>query len=267
MRTMSHIFLLLALPAFCIISCKKNFYDSSISQSMKDKISSHCFSAEGAQKTDEGFIVEEDIFLPDSFLNETPAVQNLLIGRTQQFQTNNIVTGLPRTITISISSQLPSSYGAALNEAISRFNNEHLSLHFARTTSTADIDVEKGVGNYLAISGFPGNDGNPYNTIRINSMLIGNSSTSNTTFINYVATVLTHEIGHCIGFRHTDYVDRSFSCGGKSLRESCGFAGAVLIPGTVAVPDRGSWMLTCISAGENRPFTAYDQIALRYLYQ
>jgi hypothetical protein len=265
MRTMSHILLLLALISLCLFSCKKNYDDTSMSQSVKDKISSHCFSAEGAQKTEGGYIVEGDIFLPESFFDQNPSVQNLLIGRTQQFQTNNIVTGLPRTITISLSAQLPLSYSAALNEAISRFNNEHLSLHFARTTANADINIEKGVGTFLAISGFPNGDGNPYNTIKLNTIFIGNGNTSS--FTNYVATIITHEIGHCIGFRHTDYVDRSFSCGGKSMRESCGYAGAVLIPGTVAVPDRGSWMLTCISAGENRPFTAYDQIALRYLYQ
>ena len=265
MRTMSHVLLLLALFSCCIFSCKKSFDDSSISQSMKDKISSHCFSVEGVQKTDDGFIVEGDIFLSESFLDENPAVQNLLLGRNQQFQTNNVVTGLPRTITIKLSSQLPSSYSSAVNEAISRYNNEHLSLHFERTTASADITIEKGVGTYLAISGFPGTDGNPYHTIKLNSMFIGNSN--NNGFTNYVATIITHEIGHCIGFRHTDYVDRSFSCGGKSMKETCGFAGAVLIPGTIAVPDRGSWMLTCISAGENRPFTAYDQIALRYLYQ
>jgi len=265
MRTISHILILLALFSACIISCKKNFDDSTISQSMKDKISSHCFSAEGAQKMEDGFVVEGDIFLPGNFFDQEPPVQNLLVGRSQQFQTNNIVTGLPRTISINLSSQLPSSYSAALNEAISRFNDEHLSLHFARTTGAADINIEKGVGTYLAISGFPGSDGNPFNLIKLNSMFIGNSN--NNVFTNYVATIITHEIGHCIGFRHTDYVDRSFSCGGKSIKENCGFAGAVLIPGTIAEPSTGSWMLTCISPGENRPFNAYDQIALRYLYQ
>src|SRR5678815_4723688 len=98
MRTMRHVLLLLALFSCFIFSCKKSFDDSSISQSMKDKISSHCFSAEGAQKTDGGFIVEGDIFLSDSFLAEHPSVQNLLIGRNQQFQTNNVISGLPRTI-------------------------------------------------------------------------------------------------------------------------------------------------------------------------
>jgi len=261
---MSRPLLLLALFSCYILSCKKSV-DSSISQSMKDKINSHCFSAEGAQRTDGGYIVEGDIFLSDTFITQTPSVQTILIGRSQQFQTNNIVTGLPRTLTISLSSQFPASYSPALNEAIDRFNNEHLSLHFARATANADITIEIGVGTFLAISGFPGDDGNPYKTIKLNSVFVGNDNTS--TFISYVATIISHEIGHCIGFRHTDYVDRSFSCGGKSTKESCSYAGAVLIPGTVAVPDWGSWMLTCISAGENRPFTAYDQIALRYLYQ
>jgi hypothetical protein len=265
MRTMSHILVLFALFSFCIFSCKKNFDDSTISQSMRDKISSHCFSAEGAEKTEGGYIVEGDIFLPESFFDENLPTQNFLVGRSQQFSTHNVVTGLPRTIRIKLSSQLPASYSAALNEAISRFNDEHLSLRFERANGPADINIEKGVGTYLAISGFPGNDGNPYNLIKLNSMFIGNSNHNG--FTSYVATIITHEIGHCIGFRHTDYVDRSFSCGGKAIKENCGFAGAVLIPGTIAEPSAGSWMLTCISPGENRPFNAYDQIALRYLYQ
>jgi len=29
-----------------------------------------------------------------------------------------------------------------------------------------------------------------------------------------IVSVIAHEAGHCIGFRHTDCMDRSYSCGG-----------------------------------------------------
>jgi hypothetical protein len=224
----------------------------------------HCFSTENIQQIPEGYIVEKDILVTESFLDENPPVQNLLIGNTEQFQTNYLVTGLPRTIRIQLSSEFPSSYSQALDEAIRRFNVENILLHFESTSSNADIIIVKGSGTYLAISGFPSSDGKPCKTIRLNSMFIGNKSGSE--FKNYVATIITHEIGHCIGFRHTDYVNRSFSCGGKAVKENCGTAGAVLIPGTNSTPETASWMLTCISPGENRPFTPNDKIALHYLY-
>jgi hypothetical protein len=81
-----------------------------------------------------------------------------------------------------------------------------------------------------------------------------------------VASILAHEMGHCIGFRHTDYMDRSFSCGGSPTNEGASTVGAIQIPGTPAGPDPNSWMLSCIGSGQNRPFNANDKTALNYLY-
>src|SRR5438046_1984271 len=105
MRTLSHFLLVLCMLCICIYSCKKEFYDDSISQSIKNKISSHCFSIENIQQIPEGYIVEKDILVTESFLDENPPVQNLLIGNTEQFETNYLVTGLPRTIRIQLSSE------------------------------------------------------------------------------------------------------------------------------------------------------------------
>ena len=79
-------------------------------------------------------------------------------------------------------------------------------------------------------------------------------------------TILSHEMGHCIGFRHTDYMDRSFSCNGAPVNEGAGNIGAIHIPGTPTGPDRRSWMLSCLGKNDNRPFNKNDQIALDYLY-
>ena len=81
----------------------------------------------------------------------------------------------------------------------------------------------------------------------------------------YITSVLQHEMGHCIGFRHTDYFNRALSCGGSKSNERAGTIGAILIPGTPSGFDSESFMLAC-SAGTDRTFNPNDKIALNYLY-
>ncbi len=123
------------------------------------------------------------------------------------------------------------------------------------------FSLKKASGNYLASAGFPTSSGNPYGTINVNSGAIG--SNPNT---SYLATILAHEMGHCIGFRHTDYMDRSYSCGGGYANEGASTVGAVHIPGTPTTADPNSWMLACIGGGQNRDFNNNDVTALNYLY-
>jgi hypothetical protein len=74
-------------------------------------------------------------------------------------------------------------------------------------------------------------------------------------------------MGHCIGFRHTDYMDRSYSCGGTPINEGGDTTGvgAVYIPGTPTGPD-AACMLSCLTSISERPFNPNDVIALNYLY-
>jgi hypothetical protein len=187
-------------------------------------------------------------------------MQFLRVGSEEQYRTYNLVTGVPRVINVSIESRLPSSYIAALDEAIGRYNAEGLLITFQRVTSGAHIAIVRGNGNFLASAGFPTSTGNPYSQVKVNSNAIGNQPQST------VASILAHELGHCIGFRHTDYMNRSFSCGGQAVNEGASSIGAVFIPGTNAGPDPNSWMLSCIGSGQNRPFNANDKTALGYLY-
>jgi Dual-action HEIGH metallo-peptidase len=82
-----------------------------------------------------------------------------------------------------------------------------------------------------------------------------------------VKHVIEHELGHCIGFRHTDYYNRSISCGGAASNEGTAGVGANLIPGTPSTAVlNGSVYNSCYNTGSNGTFTASDVTSLNYLY-
>ncbi|RAK66943.1 M57 family metalloprotease [Hymenobacter edaphi] len=220
------------------------------------------FSTHNAQKTEDGYLVEGDIVLTEADLGSTPLHQLLRVGNAEQYRTNNLVSAGPgRVIRVSISSRLPTAYVAGLDEAIRRYNAENLLITFQRVSSGADIDIVKGNGSFLASAGFPTSAGAPYGQVKVNSQAIGASPSA-----NYLGTILAHEIGHCIGFRHTDFMDRSYSCGGATANEGASTVGAIHIPGTPTTAEPNSWMLACIGAGQSRPFDSHDKTALNYLY-
>jgi hypothetical protein len=265
---------LLFLVTIGIFSCQKEEQTAStepenaLSTQIIQKIRQMGFSTQNLKhlKEENRYLVEGDILLSDEDLNTTSDTKFLRVGQEEQYRTTNLVRGLPRQITVSISSSLPSSYVSALDVAISRYNAQGLTISFRRVSSGANISIVRSPSSasYLASAGFPTSSGNPYNQILINSTYLG--SGTSTAFINYVGSILAHEIGHCIGFRHTDYADRSYSCGGQYTNEGASTVGAIQIPGTPAGADPNSWMLACIGTNQNRPFNSNDVIALNYLY-
>jgi hypothetical protein len=241
--------------------------DNMVAREVIDRIQEMGFSTENIEKIDEGYLVEGDIVLTQADLDDHADHLTLRIAETEQYRTNNLVTGLPRVITVSMDATLRSTagYEAALDMLVARYNAEQLGLSFVDNgaTSGGTIHFKKQGGNFLASAGFP-SGGNPYPLVKLNSNAIGSGNSS--TFINYCATIMAHEAGHCIGFRHTDYMNRAYSCGGSAYNEGAGSVGAVHIPGTPTGPDAASWMLACIGNGVNRPFNGNDQTALNYLY-
>jgi Dual-action HEIGH metallo-peptidase len=251
---------MIALPA--IISCSKQVKQTNdeISQSVITQIHELGFSTNDIQKVDEGYLVEGDIILTEASLNEKPASPLLRIAEVEQYNTFNLVTGGAHTITVSTGGKVNASLSSAIDAAIARYNNENLLLSFQRVASGGDINIKiVNGGTFIASSGFP-SGGNPFPEIQFNRKFQNNSS-------GFLTTVIAHEMGHCIGFRHTDYMNRSFSCGtgGNEGQETTG-VGAVHIPGTPTGPDAGSWMLACLSSTTDRPFNANDIIALNFLY-
>jgi hypothetical protein len=254
-----------------LFSCKKNVKEEKqqqeVSQEVLSKIKELGFSTSQVVARDGGYIVEGDIFLSPDNLNEVSTSPVLRIAEVEQYRTRNVVTGLPRTITISLSG-LSSAYVQGADLAISRYNAENLQIRFQRVSSGGNIRIEgfyegpSGGFITLGSAGFPSRNGNPYSRILMNTHPQAYGSNPN---IQYVGSVMQHEIGHCIGFRHTDWMNRAYSCGSGGNEGGTQNPGAIHIPGTPSGPDSGSWMLAC-SNGGNRTFNSNDRIALNYLY-
>lgn len=259
---------LLTAAFFCsvLVSCQKdkalNSTEEPITEDVLTKIYNLGFGKQNVQRHPEGYLVEGDIVVTEDMLNSANDRKLLRVAGEEQYHTTNLVRNLPRNITIRVASTLPSRYVTAVSNAISRFNAEGLRITMSRVTSGGNIVISAAPSNaqYLASAGFPTSTGNPYNSVLVNRRYL------DVWDINTVTSIMAHEIGHCIGFRHTDYMSRQYSCGGSPVNEGASTVGAIHIPGTPTSPDPNSWMLACIGNGVNRPFNANDKVALAYVY-
>ena len=183
-------------------------------------------------------------------------------GSGEQYRTTNLVgTGVTK-ICLNPTSTFNSyaNLSAGLDAAISNYNARGLRLTFQRggTGCTANITVQTTSGSGGS-AGFP-SGGYPYGTINI-----GTGMNSYSVSVN--KHVITHEIGHCIGFRHSDYYNRAISCGGAVSNEGASTVGAIHIPGTPTTATvGGSVMNACFSSSSTGNWTSSDITALDYLY-
>ncbi len=275
MKKMFKSFAAVCLAAITMTACQKDARESvqnEISDEVIGQIKAMGFSPDGVQKTDKGYLVEGDILLKPSDLTASVSSPNLVIASEEQYRTFNLVNiaahPVIRVALNNTSATHEAAFSAALDEAIRRYNAESLVVTFQRVTSDPDITVYayREVSSTLGYAGFPTANGDPFNEVQMNTYHY--STGTGSTNVNYIATIMAHEIGHCIGFRHTDYANRAYSCGGRRYNEgqSTTGVGAVHIPGTPTGADANSWMLACIANGVNRPFNANDKIALTFLY-
>src|SRR4051812_1863265 len=196
--------------AVMMTACKKNTKDSApdeISQSTLSQIQALGFSSEGAKKVSDGYLVEGDIKLSENELKASPATPNMIIAQEEQYRTFNLVSVAKHaTIKVALnnsSTQHEAAFSAALDEAIRRYNAEGLQVSFTRVSPSQSPDITVvafyEVSNTLGSSGFPSSAGDPYNTVNMNTYWYSTGTT--TTNVNYIGTIMAHEIGHCIGFR------------------------------------------------------------------
>lgn len=191
-------------------------------------------------------------------------------GLDRQYSTFNLVEGANLNIDIlgytGGSQALSSKAQTALQWAVNNFNNLNTTLQFNLTFGTnyqaADMVVYDNTVNNPSgtggVAGFPTSDGRPNKFVQIYG--IEQFST------NVNEHVITHEIGHSIGFRHSDWFDR-LSCPPQAQgNEGSGSDGAVHIPGTPTGRDITSVMQACFSTSEDGEFNGNDIIALEYMY-
>ncbi len=179
----------------------------------------------------------------------------------EQYRTTNLVSSSVTTICINPTSSFNrySMLSAGLDGAIQNYNSQPISFRLVRNgTGCSATITAKTAGGVGGSSGFP-SGGLPYGTINIGTGLKSYSIGVNT-------HVVTHEIGHTIGFRHSDYYNRTISCGTGGNEGDAG-VGAILIPGTPAdAKVGGSIMNSCFRSTETGTWLGADVTALTYLY-
>ncbi len=214
-----------------------------------------------------GVILENDIrFTMDelNLLSNAAQSQSVVTPTGEQYRTNALVSQ-GRTISVigftGSGFALTSRMRTGLQRAVDNYNRLNISLRFtlrfAASTNADMVVFNNGAAGGGGSAGFP-SGGLPNKFIQINA---GTNSFS----ADVNEHVITHEMGHSIGFRHTDFFNRSLSCGTGGNEGQAG-VGAILIPGTPSGNDVNSIMRACFNSGVDGEFGANDIRALEFLY-
>ena len=218
-----------------------------ISKEIIEKLEKAGFDTkEGLYKDEDGYVVEHDITMTVEEINELAKSLDST-GSKKHYRLGSIIAST-KPITVYIDPRLGSAGSNALNTALARYNQLDLKFSFKRSYSKSSYDIliipYYTKANTRAKAGFPKN-GKPHNLIRVNTRYYSTTSKDRS-----YATVLAHEIGHAIGFMHTDSKN----------------ANRIHISRTPLGSSPNSWMLPSIGTNVDRPFSGSDIMALYRLY-
>lgn len=233
-----------------MLSCQDNLQSPSDSHldELKAKVRDAGYSSEGMHAYRDGYLVEGDILMSEE------AINNLEGGstdhaKTSHYVTNNLNTGVFKVV---FDGGFDWQTRNLLVSGINRFNVLGLSTGF--DTSPPDginaIQVKSFYDSFTSVLAFVELDvnGNVTKNIYVNTYYFNAANNRADT-----KSVIAHEFGHFIGFRHTDYFN---TCAGAESGSNANH-----VPNTPTGTSDDSWMIAC-SDGEDRPFTPQDVEAL-----
>jgi hypothetical protein len=199
------------------------------------------------------YVVEEDIVF---YKKDPPSAKSLTSGKTQQARADFLVGPAYYSINVFLDAASFSAVDleASLNAAIAAYNAVGSPIQLSRVFSAAAANIVIGANNDLDFgvcgqAGFPFPDGRPFDRIDISETTL--------TFYNLLQPgqltfLVAHELGHCIGFRHTNWLSR-------------GESAAIQINGTPAV-DNASIMNGSTCGNFWAGFSTNDALAINILY-
>jgi Dual-action HEIGH metallo-peptidase len=202
-------------------------------------------------------LVEGDIYLSKAQLRTVTPLRTGTDPRSPSFQyrTTNLVTSSNvRDIVVNLSGlSSQSAWQTAARDAMTHWNGTASNVQMTEGTTSADISVATTctTSTVAAYASFPAS-GNAGPTIYVNTCF-AYSTTSAQKVHNMV-----HELGHTIGFRHSNYTQ---------MGESAGTEGAVLVTGT---PTSGNATGSAMNGGTAlnswAGFATSDLTAVRAIY-